>query len=174
MSARFRFFKNRNLSQSILRFPEGFALGNSETSTDTAVGARQQSSAARKIRSSIVLEPASPVDWVHFRKRRLRWIIFLEQEWVTSGKRVKVLPDARKHGEIATPIRYASVRTGNTASLPELPCLDTRTVNVLGLAIAPNFLMASKTALTSADGAIQMVRYASTMGSRGRNRNGHR
>ena len=40
----FRFFQKRNLSQSKRIMPECFALGRSETSTDTAVGARQQSS----------------------------------------------------------------------------------------------------------------------------------
>jgi len=41
----FAFVRNRNLSQSMLKISEGFAKGRSETSTDTAVGARQQSSA---------------------------------------------------------------------------------------------------------------------------------
>ena len=27
------------------------------------------------------------VYWVHFREHRLRWVIFLEEEWVTSGNR---------------------------------------------------------------------------------------
>jgi len=44
-SAGFRFFRNRNLSQSTLKIPKGFAMGRSETSADTAVGARQRSSA---------------------------------------------------------------------------------------------------------------------------------
>ena len=60
----------------MLKVRDTFAKGSSETSTDTAVGARQQSSA---------LQENHDLDCSgHFREHKNRWVIFLEQEWATS------------------------------------------------------------------------------------------
>ena len=86
-SRKFRFVRNRNLSQSALKIPGGFAKGSSEPSADTTVGARQQSSAPSKITISIVLELASPVNWVRLCEHQSRWVHFLELTRVTSSER---------------------------------------------------------------------------------------
>jgi hypothetical protein len=53
--------------------------------------------------SSIVLEPTSPVNWVHFREHRLRWVIFLEQNRSLPVS-VKAVGDGREQKAETAPM----------------------------------------------------------------------
>ena len=79
LSTGFRFGQNRNLSATLKNFLILLLRAIAKPPLTLLLVRANNLRHSRKTTALIVLEPASPVNWVHFREHRFRRVIFLEQ-----------------------------------------------------------------------------------------------